>query len=63
VISVSRSTVKLAGVPLKVTAVAPVNPVPVIATEVPTGPLSGRKARTTGAGDGATSKRDLPSPP
>jgi hypothetical protein len=42
VICVSRFTVKLADVPLKVTAVAPVNPVPVIATEVPTGPLSGR---------------------
>jgi hypothetical protein len=42
-----RFTVKLAGVPLKVTAVAPVNPVPVIVTEVPTGPLSGRKARTS----------------
>ena len=34
-------TVKLAAVPLKVTAVAPVKLVPLIVTEVPTGPLLG----------------------
>lgn len=34
--------------PPNVTAVAPVRPVPVIVTSVPTGPLSGEKAVTTG---------------
>lgn len=46
VIWVSELNVKLALVPLKVTAVAPVNPVPVIVTEVPTGPLDGEKPVT-----------------
>jgi hypothetical protein len=55
VICVLMSTVKLADAPLKVTAVAPVNPVPVMVTEVPTGPLNGRKARIVG-GDGVTLK-------
>lgn len=38
--------VKVAPVPLKVTAVAPVNPVPVMVTEVPAGPLEGLKPVT-----------------
>src|SRR2546425_1133382 len=42
-IEVEELTVKLALVPLKVTAVAPVKLVPVIVTLVPTGPLVGVK--------------------
>lgn len=38
--------VKVALVPLKLTAVAPVNPVPVMVTEVPAGPLKGLKPVT-----------------
>ena len=38
--------VKVAAVPLKLTAVALVNPVPVMVTEVPTGPLEGLKPAT-----------------
>jgi hypothetical protein len=55
VICVPRFTVKLAGVPLKVTAVAPVRRVPVIVTEVPTGPLRGRNAATIGGSANAVS--------
>ena len=40
---------KVALVPLKVTAVAPVKFVPVIATVVPTGPLAGVKLVMVGA--------------
>lgn len=39
----------LAAVPLNVTPVAPMKPEPLIVTEVPTGPLGGVKAPTTGA--------------
>ena len=43
-------TVKaVAGVPLKATAVVPVNPLPVIVTLVPTGPLVGVKEVMLGA--------------
>jgi hypothetical protein len=46
---VSESTVNDdAAVPLNDTAVAPVNPVPVIVTDVPTGPLEGEKPETVG---------------
>jgi hypothetical protein len=48
VICTSLSTVKLAVVPLKSTAVAPVKPLPVMVTEVPTGPLAGLKPLTAG---------------
>ena len=41
--------VKVEVTPLKVTAVAPVKLVPVITTEVPTGPLVGVKLLTVGA--------------
>ena len=41
VIFVSELTVNVAVVPLNFTAVAPENPVPLIVTEVPTGPLFG----------------------
>jgi hypothetical protein len=41
VIWVSEFTVNCAAVPLKATFVAPVNPEPLIVTEVPTGPLVG----------------------
>lgn len=43
VIFVSELTVNVAVVPLNFTAVAPENPVPLIVTEVPTGPLFGEK--------------------
>lgn len=50
-ICVSLETIKLeAAVPLNVTAVAPVNAVPVIVTLVPTGPVAGVKLRRVGAG-------------
>ena len=45
---------KVAPTPLNATAVTPVNPVPVIVTDVPTGPLVGVKLVTTG--DGMTVK-------
>ena len=48
VIWVDEFTVKLAAVPLNVTADAPVKPVPVMVTEVPQVPLSGVKLDTTG---------------
>ena len=41
VISMSETTVKLADFPLKVIFVACVSPVPLIVTNVPTGPLGG----------------------
>ncbi len=40
--------------PLNATAVAPVNPVPVITTDVPTDPLVGLKLVIVGAGEGFT---------
>jgi hypothetical protein len=49
VIWVAELTVKLAPTPLKVTAVAPVNAVPVIVTTVPTTPLAGKKPVTLGS--------------
>src|SRR5258708_30051962 len=42
-IDVSEATVKLALAPVNVTAVAPANPVPVIVTLLPAGPLVGVK--------------------
>src|SRR5579871_132279 len=41
VINVADATVKVAGVPLKLTAVAPVNPLPRIKTRAPTLPVAG----------------------
>ena len=53
VIWVSELTVNRRRVPLKVTAVAPVKSLPVIVTEVPTGPLLGLKPLIgRGKGDG-----------
>jgi hypothetical protein len=49
-IDVSEATVKLALVPLNVTAVAPVKFVPVIVTLLPTGPLVGVKLVIVGGG-------------
>jgi hypothetical protein len=49
-IDVSEATVKLALVPLNVTAVAPVKFVPLIVTLVPTGPLAGAKLVIVGGG-------------
>ncbi|HJV21943.1 MAG TPA: hypothetical protein VJ570_04565, partial [Holophagaceae bacterium] len=49
-IDVALTTVKLlAAVPLNLTAVAPVNPVPVRVTVVPTPPLEGVKLEIVGA--------------
>jgi len=45
----SETTVKLAAVPLTPTALAPLNPLPVSVTEVPTGPLVGANELITGA--------------
>ncbi len=56
VICVFEFTVKVAAVPLNFTALAPVKPVPVITTDVPTGPLVGLNDVIVGAGDGVTSK-------
>ena len=50
VIWVAESTVKVADVPLKPTSVAPVRFVPVIVTDVPTGPLVGAKLVIAAAG-------------
>jgi hypothetical protein len=55
-ICVGESTLNVVGVPLNRTAVAPVNPVPVAVTDVPTGPLSGRNDRRSGAAPGVTVK-------
>jgi hypothetical protein len=49
VIWVSEFTVNVAAVPLKATFVAPVNPEPLIATEVPTGPFVGENELIFGA--------------
>ena len=57
VIWVSEFTVNVvAAVPQNVTADAPVKPVPVITTDVPTGPLVGLNDVMVGTGDGVTSK-------
>ena len=48
VISVSETTLKVAEVPLKVTAVAPVRALPVTVTAVPTAPLVGVKELING---------------
>src|SRR5207248_2551462 len=48
-IAVAEVTVKLALVPLNATALAPVKPVPLIVTLVPTGPLVGEKLAIVGA--------------
>ena len=50
VIRVAEFTVNVADTPLKVTEVAPVNPVPVMTTLVPTGPLVGLNDVIVGAG-------------
>lgn len=50
VIWLSELNVKLALVPLKVTALTPVNPVPLIVTVTPTPPLVGLKPMIVGAG-------------
>jgi hypothetical protein len=49
VICVSEFTVNVPAVPLNMTAVAPVNPLPLIVTVVPTGPLEGLKPVIDGA--------------
>src|ERR1700704_2168063 len=56
VIAVAEFTVKLALVPLKVTAVAPVKFVPLIVTVVPTGPLLGAKLVIVGGLETVTVK-------
>ena len=48
VICVSEFTTNVADVPLKVTFVACVNPVPVMVTDIPTGPLGGLKLTNVG---------------
>jgi hypothetical protein len=55
VISVSEPTVKVALTPLKLTAVAPVKPVPLILTLVPTGADPGEKDVIVGGGTDPTS--------
>ena len=52
VILVGEFTVKDALTPPNWTAVAPVNPNPVMVTEVPTGPLVGLKEPNAGTGEG-----------
>src|SRR5439155_13323170 len=52
-------TVKLAAVPLKRTAVAPVKLVPVMVTEVPTGPLVGLKELMLGGAGGVVTVKLL----
>lgn len=49
VICVSEFTANVASVPLNSTRFAPVNPLPVITTEVPTGPLVGLNEVIAGA--------------
>jgi hypothetical protein len=56
VIFVSEATVKVARVPLNLTAEAPVKPVPMIVTDVPTVPLVGLNDLMVGTGDGITVK-------
>ena len=48
-ICVLETTVNVAGVPLKMTAVAPVKPAPVIVTALPVGALAGEKEMMVGA--------------
>jgi hypothetical protein len=55
-IFVAESTVKFAETPWKVTLVAPVKSVPVIVTDVPTGPLVGEKEVTVGLAEAVTVK-------
>src|SRR6185312_13355671 len=50
VIWVAELTVNVAALPPKVTAVAPVKPLPVLVTDVPTGPEVGVNEETVGAG-------------
>lgn len=47
---VSLSTVKLAALPLKLTAVAPLNPLPLSVTTLPTAPAPGVKPASVGVG-------------
>ena len=47
-ICVLVTTVKVAGVPLKVTLVAPLNPVPLMVNVVPAGPVAGENPNTMG---------------
>jgi hypothetical protein len=53
---VAEFTENVAAVPLKVTAVAPVNPVPVIVTDVPAAPLVGENDVIVGAPPAVTVK-------
>jgi hypothetical protein len=57
VIFVSESTVKAAVVPANFTCVAPVKPVPLIVTEVPTGPLVGENDEMVGTAAHAAGAR------
>jgi hypothetical protein len=64
VILVTLLTVKLeAAVPLKATAVAPVKLVPVITTDVPTGPLAGAKLLIAGGPSTVNMPADAAVPP
>ncbi|HJV48153.1 MAG TPA: hypothetical protein VJ549_02645, partial [Geothrix sp.] len=63
VIDASETTVNSVGAPLKVTAVAPLKPVPVRVTRVPTGPLVGLSAVTVGVGMTVNEVLVLPVPP
>jgi hypothetical protein len=56
VILVSEATVKVARVPLNLTAEAPAKPAPMIVTDVPTVPLVGLNDVRVGTGDGVTVK-------
>lgn len=58
VIWVLEFTVKVALVPANLTLDAPVKFVPVIVTDVPTGPLAGENDEIAGTPDGVTSKLD-----
>lgn len=64
VMCASSATVNAAVVPLNLTELAPVNPVPVIVTSVATGPLGGVNPAMVGVGDGFTVKDvvDVPVP-
>jgi hypothetical protein len=66
VICVALATEKeVAGVPAKITAVAPVKPVPVSVTVVPTAPEVGAKLVRVGTGGGGSGgpAGDVPPPP
>ena len=54
VICESELTANAVGVPLNVTLVAPVKPLPLSVTEVPTGPVDGLKLLIVGAAGGVT---------